>query len=223
MDGIMVNLFRSLGTWDCARAADQHFNMLGNLLSISLHHKEAMGPVASSIYYIASRIILIFHGISHIQMPCIDLVCYLLETHMATILQDLGRDFIRTLQNISSYSRLDVFWRNMDDIIKQHQDCNPFDLRPPSRRVLAMRLSPEMESNIIFLLEHVKVGSQKPYQSWYVEWHLMNETRSAIREILIPDIIRFICCVIHPSNSVLASDILPRWMVLGWLLKLTKV
>ncbi len=32
------------------------------------------------------------------------------------------------------------------------------------------------------------------------------------------DLIRYICAVIHPSNDVLCSDIIPRWAVIGWLL-----
>jgi hypothetical protein len=32
------------------------------------------------------------------------------------------------------------------------------------------------------------------------------------------DLIRYICAVIHPSNEVLCSDIIPRWAVIGWLL-----
>src|SRR4029434_10326942 len=30
--------------------------------------------------------------------------------------------------------------------------------------------------------------------------------------------IRYICGVVHPSNEVLSSDILPRWAIIGWLL-----
>ena len=36
----------------------------------------------------------------------------------------------------------------------------------------------------------------------------------------IPELIRFICCVIHPTNEVFASDIIPRWALIGWLLSL---
>ncbi|XP_054723602.1 integrator complex subunit 3-like, partial [Uloborus diversus] len=32
------------------------------------------------------------------------------------------------------------------------------------------------------------------------------------------NLIRFICGVIHPSNEVLCSEIIPRWAVIGWLL-----
>ena len=33
------------------------------------------------------------------------------------------------------------------------------------------------------------------------------------------DLIRYICCVFHPSNELLCSDIIPRWAVIGWLLQ----
>ena len=40
---------------------------------------------------------------------------------------------------------------------------------------------------------------------------------------LIPELIRFICCVIHPTNEVLASEIIPRWALIGWLISLCQV
>ena len=40
---------------------------------------------------------------------------------------------------------------------------------------------------------------------------------------MIPELIRYICCVIHPTNEILGSDILPRWAVVGWLLSLCQV
>ncbi|PIK62170.1 putative integrator complex subunit 3-like [Apostichopus japonicus] len=32
------------------------------------------------------------------------------------------------------------------------------------------------------------------------------------------DLIRYICCNIHPSNEILSSEIIQRWAVIGWLL-----
>ena len=32
------------------------------------------------------------------------------------------------------------------------------------------------------------------------------------------DLIRYIVGVVHPSNEVLCSDIIPRWAIIGWLL-----
>ena len=40
----------------------------------------------------------------------------------------------------------------------------------------------------------------------------------ADRQTLIPDLVRYICCVVHPTNEILASNVIPRWAVIGWLL-----
>ena len=37
-------------------------------------------------------------------------------------------------------------------------------------------------------------------------------------QTLRPDLIRYIVGVVHPSNEVLCSDIIPRWAIIGWLL-----
>ena len=41
--------------------------------------------------------------------------------------------------------------------------------------------------------------------------------------LMIPELVRFICCVIHPPNEILQSDIVPRWALVGWLLSLCQV
>lgn len=41
--------------------------------------------------------------------------------------------------------------------------------------------------------------------------------------LIIPELIRFVCCVIHPPNEILQSDIVPRWAFIGWLLSLCQV
>lgn len=37
-------------------------------------------------------------------------------------------------------------------------------------------------------------------------------------QTLRSDLIRFIVGVIHPTNELLCSDIIPRWAVIGWLI-----
>ena len=36
----------------------------------------------------------------------------------------------------------------------------------------------------------------------------------------IPDLVRYLCCVVHPPNEVLCSEVIPRWALIGWLLSL---
>lgn len=63
------------------------------------------------------------------------------------------------------------------------------------------------------------MGNQKRYQQWFAAKYLS----TVESESLLPDLIRYICCFYHPTNQVLSSDIIPRWAVIGWLLKCAKV
>ena len=82
------------------------------------------------------------------------------------------------------------------------------------RKFIAARLTPEMENKLNFLMSKVKFGNQKRYQDWFHKSYLS----TAESQNLCPDLIRYICCVIHPTNEILCSEVIPRWAVIGWLL-----
>ncbi|PRP89617.1 hypothetical protein PROFUN_00881 [Planoprotostelium fungivorum] len=81
-----------------------------------------------------------------------------------------------------------------------------------------LRVTPEMDTQIAFILSQVKMGNQKRYQDWFAAKFLS----SSDSDSLIPDLIRFICCCIHPTNAILATDILPRWAFIGWIFRCVK-
>lgn len=60
----------------------------------------------------------------------------------------------------------------------------------------------------------VRFGNHKRYQDWFQRQYLATPESQSLR----CDIIRFIVGVIHPTNELLCSDIIPRWAVIGWLL-----
>ncbi|CAI6008070.1 unnamed protein product [Closterium sp. NIES-65] len=72
-----------------------------------------------------------------------------------------------------------------------------------------------MESQLRFLLAHVRMGHQRRYQTWFATRFLA----APESESLVADLIRFVCCSVHPTNQVLQSDVVPRWAIVGWLLK----
>jgi integrator complex subunit 3 len=83
-----------------------------------------------------------------------------------------------------------------------------------SRRFIVSRVTPDMETKLNFIMSKVKFGQQKKYQDWFeTDYLLTPESQS-----LLVDLIRYVCCVIHPSNEVLSSNIVQRWAVVGWLL-----
>lgn len=104
---------------------------------------------------------------------------------------------------------------------------------PTPPKYLAYRLSPKMEEYLVFMMvgsalisyyvrrithknmsqERVQVGSVTRYQKWFSSQFLSSPGSDA----LVPDLIRYICAVYHPSNQILSSKVTPRYHLLGWL------
>lgn len=130
----------------------------------------------------------------------------------------IGRDLVRLLQNVARIPEFEQLWK---DILH-----NPKSLSPSfngvlqmlqtrtSRRFLQSRLTPDMERKMVFLTSSVRFGNHKRYQDWFQKQYLATPESQSLR----CDLIRFIVGVIHPTNELLCSDIIPRWAVIGWLL-----
>jgi integrator complex subunit 3 len=56
-------------------------------------------------------------------------------------------------------------------------------------------------------------------QQWFIDRFLAAPEADA----LFCDVIRYICGVYHPTNAVLASTIVPRYVLIGGLLRQIKV
>ncbi|XP_032668419.1 integrator complex subunit 3 isoform X3 [Odontomachus brunneus] len=129
----------------------------------------------------------------------------------------IGRDFVRLLQNVARLPEFEALWK---DVLQ-----NPKCLCPnfngilqllqtrTSRRFLQSRLTPDMERKLVFLTSQVRFGNHKRYQDWFQRQYLATPESQSLR----CDLIRFIVGVIHPTNELLCSDIIPRWAVIGWL------
>ncbi|KAI8118725.1 hypothetical protein FF38_07295 [Lucilia cuprina] len=130
----------------------------------------------------------------------------------------LGRDFVRLLQNVARIPEFEQLWR---DILHNPKSLHPtfngiwhlLQIRT-SRRFLQCRLTPEVERKLHFLASSVKFGNQKRYQDWFQDKYFATPESHSLRS----DLIRFIINVIHPSNDMLCSDIIPRWAIIGWLI-----
>jgi hypothetical protein len=90
---------------------------------------------------------------------------------------------------------------------------------PTPKRYLKLLIPNELESELLFVMEHVMLGKQKRFQQWISKKHMTG----AENDDFIVDMIRYICGVFHPSNALLQSDMVPRWAMVGWLLKCLKV
>ena len=132
----------------------------------------------------------------------------------------IGRDLIRLLQDLVHVPEFRAVWKDLvlnpgEFRTQGFEDISQLYRQRTSSRYFLLRITPEMESQLRFLLTHVKLGSQKRHQAWFLRKFLSGSER----ETLIIDIVRFICCGHHPSNDIIQSDVIPRWAVIGWLLK----
>ncbi|KAJ2854531.1 hypothetical protein J3B02_002627 [Coemansia erecta] len=134
----------------------------------------------------------------------------------------VGRDLVRMLQDVARHPAFRSIW---SDLLKTPQrlsahltDVGQLMRVPTPRIFLANRLTFEMEARLLFILEHVPVSSYGRNLTWFVQRFL--GTPEA--ETLYADVVRYICGVCHPSNAVLASNIVPRYVFLGGLLRFVR-
>ncbi|XP_020547672.1 integrator complex subunit 3 isoform X2 [Sesamum indicum] len=128
----------------------------------------------------------------------------------------IGRDLVRLLQDLVHVPEFRSIWKDLlynpsafkvDGFV----DISQMYGTRTSRWYFLLRITPEMESQLRFLLTRVKFGSQKRYQVWFARKFLAVPERKGV----VIDIVRFICCAHHPSNEIIHSDIIPRWAVIG--------
>lgn len=132
----------------------------------------------------------------------------------------IGRDLLRLLQDLVHVPEFRAVWKDLLYApstfgVVEFLDISKLYNTRTSKWYFLLRVNPQMESQLRFLLTHVKFGSQKRYQVWFTKKFLSAPEKNAV----LIDIVRFICCAHHPSNDIIQSDIIPRWAVIGWLLK----
>ncbi|KAF9181462.1 Integrator complex subunit 3 [Haplosporangium sp. Z 767] len=132
---------------------------------------------------------------------------------------ELGRDLVRALQDVATIPEIKEIWV---DLLYDPAKLNPQLegvhqlLAKPTRDIyLAMRLTFDMEHKLLHILKHINAGHHQKNLEWFVGRFLSVPESDA----LFCDVIRYICGVYHPSNSVLASSIVPRYIVIRDLLR----
>ncbi|KAI9895335.1 hypothetical protein PsorP6_018968 [Peronosclerospora sorghi] len=96
--------------------------------------------------------------------------------------------------------------RNVHDTAVAEKDVTVYSVAqlmviPTPPKYLAYRLNPKMEEHILFMMERVQAGSVTRNQKWFSSQFLSTPGSDA----LVPDLVRYICAVYHPSNQILSS------------------
>lgn len=219
VDNICWNLMRYASGGDIT---PKNINLIESLLDIYIENKvwlDKIPHLICSIVYTYLRLIEDHNipALLPLRQKEVSFVISLIRERFADILV-LGRDLVRLLQNVARIPEFNVLWQ---DILMNPKTLSPgfssvlqlLELRT-SRRYLQSRLTPDMERKLVFLTASVRFGNHKRYQEWFQRQYLATPESQSLRS----DMIRFIVGVIHPTNELLCSDIIPRWAVIGWLL-----
>ncbi|CAN1779593.1 Integrator complex subunit 3, partial [Linum perenne] len=225
IDGLLVGLLREIiggdysdsSLWFCFELINLFMEKFDSLL-------EEEPLVLTSALYVYLRLLADQYRVSDNMI--LDLLkrleiefCIKMLRHHFQLSMKIGRDLIRLLQDLVHVPEFRDVWKDLVldptqfgtegfSDISQLYGCRT------SSRYFLLRISLDMEKQLRFLLVHVKFGHQKRYQLWFAKKFLFGPEK----EMLVVDIIRFICCAHHPSNEILRSEVIPRWAVLGWLL-----
>ncbi|CAB4057179.1 INTS3 [Lepeophtheirus salmonis] len=216
-DSICWNLMRQIAGGDVSRP---NLWLADSLLDIFIEHRawlEKFSFLLASVVYTYLRVIEDHFYVDKLREKEVKFVVSLMRDRFNDVIV-IGRDLLRVLQYIAKIKDFEELW---SDII-----YNPKSLAPnftgitmlmhtrTSRRFLQSRITPEMERKLVFLTSQVRFGTHKRYQEWFQKQYLSTNESQSLR----CDLIRFIVGVIHPTNELLCSDIIPRWAVIGWLL-----
>lgn len=200
----------------------RNINLIESLLDIFIEYKtwlEKSPMLIATVVYTYLRLIE-DHGAPHLaalRQKEVNFMISLLRERFSDCL-GIGRDLVRLLQNVARIPEFEQFWKDM--LLLPKSLCTSFTgilqllQSRTSRRFLQSRLTPDMERKLVFLTAQVRFGNHKRYQDWFQRQYLSTPESQTLR----CDMIRFIVGVIHPSNELLCSDIIPRWAVIGWLL-----
>ncbi|KFK23576.1 hypothetical protein AALP_AAs59562U000200 [Arabis alpina] len=219
IDDLVVSLLRRIGSGDYS---DENLWLCSELVSLFLDEwdclVEDLPLVLTSALYSFLRLladhcrVLGIAKLDNVKRLEIRFCVKMFREQMHLCLK-IGREIVRLLQDLVHVSEFREIW---NDLVS-NQCADIYQSRTSSRYFL-LRISHEMETQLRFLLGNVKLGSHKRHQIWFLKKFLLGPEK----ETVLIDIVRFICCVIHPTNEIIRSEIMPRWAMLGWFLELCR-
>ncbi|OWK51981.1 Integrator complex subunit 3, partial [Lonchura striata] len=219
-DGVCMTFMKQIAGGDVTA---KNIWLAENVLEILTEQREWVlksSLLVAMAVYTYLRLIVDHHGTAALQalrQKEVDFCVSLLRERFMDCFM-IGRDLVRLLQNVARIPEFEQLWKdilhNPQVLSSQFTGVLQLLQSRTSRKFLACRLTPDMETKLLFMTSRVRFGQQKRYQDWFQRQYLSTPDSQSLR----CDLIRYICGVVHPSNEVLSSDILPRWAIIGWLL-----
>ncbi len=216
----VAQLLRQIGTGDISA---KNIALVQHALMLFETHRSwtcASPPLLAQLLYTLLRLIP-DHGrtqLAELREREVAACSSLLRQRFADV-RMLGRELVRLLQDVARLAEFEEIWRLLlhrpQSLSAGAAPVNALLAVRANARFVQSRISHEQETQLLFLLRNVKFGQHRRYQLWFAQRHLA----TADHEPLLVDLVRWVVCCFHPSNRILSSDVVPRWALIGWLLR----
>ncbi|CAO0799326.1 unnamed protein product [Mucor circinelloides] len=134
----------------------------------------------------------------------------------------IGRDLIRVLKELSTIPEFSQIW---DDVVNHPQKLSPkfggiqtMLNSPTPRDFLKCRLTPDIEHKLLFILQNLRITHFQKNLNWFTQRFLS----APESEPFYVDVVRYLVAGWYPSNQILQSDIVPRYVVIGSMIRSIK-
>ncbi|KAJ2144717.1 hypothetical protein IW136_001245 [Coemansia sp. RSA 678] len=218
VDQVLLALTRQVRSGDVAQGNVRLCRLMVQFMQTNYNWLIGFPVLVATTAYMFGRLVLDHSRITDLRAQECELVVRLLRERFNECSM-VGRDLVRMLQDVAQIPIFHDFWH---DMIYRPQSISPLFagieqlLRVPTPRMfLANRVTYDMESRLLFILENLPATAFSRNLMWFVQRYLSTPES----ESLFSDLIRFIVGVVHPSNAVLASNVVPRYVFLGGLLR----
>lgn len=217
-DGLVLGLLRQTKGGDRSQENEDHMLSVFFLLRSHLPWVVECGPMVPYILYFSLRVLAEDHLPEQIIADAIE-ICSSLLYQKYRECSLLGRDLVRCLVEVARIPQIRQLW---EWLLRQRENGQaPLALllqTPTPKRYLSMRLTPEAETDLKFLLERPPSSQQGFYLPLFISNHIPSAPGDDGGAI-ISDVLRYVVGVIHPTNATLASPVIQRWMLIMTLLK----
>ncbi|RKP05937.1 protein-domain-containing protein, partial [Thamnocephalis sphaerospora] len=221
MEGVVMTLLRQLRGGDVSA---ENIGLISGTLDLLMRHRDwlfSYSRLIATSFYVYIRLLL-EHSKFKTLLDREVAFCSCLIREKFLECSEIGRDLVRALQDVARIPEFEQIWRTLlVEPRKLSPHCKGIvELlkRPTHRHFLQSRLTLEMEQRLLFIVERLSWERHRRNLLWFVERYL-SATES---DALFADVVRYIIGVYHPSNEVLASNIVPRYVVIGGLLRFIK-
>ncbi|CAO3638816.1 unnamed protein product [Cunninghamella blakesleeana] len=223
LEGLYLCLLRQIKAGDSSPANMRLCEQILKLLETHRAWLDSYPRLISTSVYTYLRLITEHRQIQHhsLQQKEIRFIIHTLRQKWM-ICCSIGRDLIRALQDVYYLPDFQTLW---EDLLKQPQKFSPkfqgiesvLKTATP-KEFLRARLTPEMEHKLMFILQYLRINQFQRNLGWFVQRFLStNES-----EPFYVDLIRFIVAGWYPNNQILQSDIVPRYVVIGSMIRAIK-